>query len=171
MLCLSGFELYSRWVPLFTQIVDASSVGPCIQCMCEWLLLHFSRNKSFPEILSSGMVSIKNAAFSKLETRFSCFETRFVRGSSIVPVLSCDATLLFSRPDLSKKIEGPLLAGYKLINNNNFKDRSFQQYLILDILTNPVRVTLTEKGKILGKNPLPVSLFTYYSLRINLPLS
>ena len=117
------------------------------------------------------VVSIKNAAFSKLETRFSCFETRFVRGSSIVPVLSCDATLLLSRPDLSKKIEGPLLAGYKLINNNNFKDRSFQQYLILDILTNPVRVTLTEKGKILGKNPLPVSLFTYYSLRINLPLS
>ena len=68
-------------------------------------------------------------------------------------------------------IEGPLLAGYKLINNNNFKDRSFQQYLILDILTNPVGVTLTKKGKILGKNPLPVSLFTYYSLRINLPFS
>ena len=117
------------------------------------------------------VVSIKNAGFSKLETRFSCFETRFVRGSSFVPVLSCQAMLLLSLPDLSRKIKGPLLAGYKLRNNNNFKDRSFQWYLILDILTNPVRVTLTKKGNILGKNPLPVSLFTYYSLKINLPLS
>ena len=116
------------------------------------------------------VVSIKNAGFSKLETRFSCFETRFVWGSSIVPVLSHHATLLLSLPDLPRKIEGPLLAGYKLINNNNFKDRSFQWYLILDILTNPVRVTLTKKGNILRKNPLPVSLHTS-SLKINLPLS
>ena len=117
------------------------------------------------------VVSIKNTGFSKLETRFSCFKTRFVRGSSIVPVLSCHATLLLSLPDLSRKIEGPLLARYILINNNNFKDRSFQRYPVLDILTNPVRVTLPKKGNILGKNPLPVSLFTYYSLKINLPLS
>ena len=117
------------------------------------------------------VVSIKNARFSKLETRFSCFKTRFVRGSSIVPVLSPHATLLLCLPDLSRKIEGPLLTVYKLINNNNFKDRSFQRYLILDILTNPVRVTLTKKGNISWKNPLPVLLFTYYSLKINLPLS
>ena len=117
------------------------------------------------------VVSIKNTGFSKLETRFSCFKTRFVRGSSIVPVLSCHATLLLSLPDLSRKIEGPLLAGYILINNNNFKDRSFQRYPVLEILTNPVRVTLPKKGNILGKNLLPVSLFTYYSLKINLPLS
>ena len=101
------------------------------------------------------VVSIKNASFSKLETRFSCFETRFVRGSSIVPVLSHHAMLLLSLPDLSRKIKGPLIAEYKLlINNNNFKDtqcRSFQRYLILDILTNPVRVTLTKKGNTLGK--------------------
>ena len=104
------------------------------------------------------VVSIKNASFSKLETRFSCFETRFVWGSSIVPVLSRHATLLLS-------------AGYKLINNNNFKDRSFQPYLILNILTNPLIVTLAKKGNILGENLLPVSLFTYYSLKINLPLA
>ena len=61
------------------------------------------------------VVSIKNAGFSKLETRFSCFETRFVRGSSFVPVLSCQAMLLLSLPDLSRKIKGPLLAGYKFI--------------------------------------------------------
>ena len=71
-----------------------------------------------------------------------------------------------SLPDLSGKIVGPLVTRYKLINNNNFKDRSFQRYLVLDILTNPVRVTLTKKGNIVGKNPPPVSLFTYYSLKI-----
>ena len=71
-----------------------------------------------------------------------------------------------SLSDLSGKIVGPLVTRYKLINNNNFKDRSFQRYLVLDILTNPVRVTLTKKGYIVGKNPLPVSLFTYYSLKI-----
>ena len=72
-----------------------------------------------------------------------------------------------SLSDLSGKIVGPLVTRYKLINNNNFKDRSFQRYLVLDILTNPVRVTLTKKGNIVGKNPPPVSLFTYYSLKIN----
>ena len=35
----------------------------------------------------------------------------------------------------------------------------FQRYLVLDILTH-------KKGNILGKNPLPVTLFTYYSLKI-----
>ena len=73
---------------------------------------------------------------------------------------------LLSLSDLSEKIVGPLVTRYKLINNNNFKDRSFQRYLVLDILTNPVRVTLTKKGNIVGKNPPPVSLFTYYSLKI-----
>ena len=71
-----------------------------------------------------------------------------------------------SLSDLSGKIVGPLVTRYKLINNNNFKDRSFQRYLVLDILTNAVRVTLTKKGNIVGKNPPPVSLFTYYSLKI-----
>ena len=46
------------------------------------------------------------------------------------------------------------------------KDRSFQRYLVLDTLTNPDRVTLTKKGKILGKNLLPISLFAYYPLKI-----
>ena len=59
------------------------------------------------------VVSIKTAGFSKLETQFSCLETRFVRGSSIVPVLSRHTMLLLSLPDLSRKIEGPLLTGYK----------------------------------------------------------
>ena len=106
--------------------------------MCEWL-------KSFR------VLSIKNAGFSKLETWFSCFETQFILGSSIVPVLSCHAMFLLSLSNLSRKIKGPLLTGHKLINNNNLKDRSFQQYLVLDILTNTVIVTLTKKGNILGK--------------------
>ena len=41
------------------------------------------------------------------------------------------------------------------------KDRSFQRYLVLDILTNPDRVTLTKKGKM-----LPISLFALYPLKI-----
>ena len=43
----------------------------------------------------------------------------------------------------------------------------FLSLIFLDILTNPFRVTLTQKGNILGKDPLPVSLLTYYSLKIN----
>ena len=127
---------------LYTQVplVRAFSVCANGYCYVSWEINRFLK--------SLWVVSIKNAGFSKLETQFSCFETRFIRGSSIVPVLSRHATLLLSRPDLSRKIDGPLLAGYKLINNNNFKDRSFQWYLILDILTNPVRVTLTKKGNI-----------------------
>ena len=78
------------------------------------------------------VANIENAGFLKLKTRFSPFETRFVRGSSIVPVLSHHATLL-NLPDLSRKIERPLLARYKLINNNFFKDRSFQGCLVLEI--------------------------------------
>ena len=38
-----------------------------------------------------------------------------------------------SLPNLSRKIERPLFAGYKLINNNFFKDRSFQGCLVLEI--------------------------------------
>ena len=56
-----------------------------------------------------------------------------------------------SLPNLSRKIEGPLLAGHKLINNNFFKDNSFQQNLVLGILNNPVRVTLTKKVTFWGK--------------------
>ena len=135
--------------------------------MCKWLLLCFSRKWINHFLKSFRVVSIKKAGFSKLKTRFSCFETRFVWGSSIVPVLSRHTMLLLSLPDLCRKIEGPLLAGYKLRNNNNFKDRSFQRYLILDILTKP-RQSYTpkiKKGNILGKNPLPISLFsTYYAV-------
>ena len=119
--------------------------------MCEWLLLWFSRNKSFPEIRSSGEYKKMLVSQNSSLTWFSCFETRFVRGSSIVPVSSRHTMLLFSLPDLSRKIEGLLLAGYKLINNNNFKNRSFQRYLVLDT-TNPVRVTLTKRYHFGGKS-------------------
>ena len=143
-------------------LVCAFNVCANDYCYVSWEINRFL--KSFR------VVSIKNAGFSKLETRFSCFETRFVRGSSIVPVLHCRATLLLILPGVSRKIERPLLAGYKLINNN-FKDRSFQRYLILDILTNPVTHHPNSLKKVtFWRNPLPVSLFTYYSLKINLSL-
>ena len=40
----------------------------------------------------------------------------------------------------------------KLVSNNVNKDRSFQRYLVLDILTNPDRVTLTKKVTFWGKS-------------------
>lgn len=36
----------------------------------------------------------------------------------------------------------------------------------MDILTNPDIVTLKKKGNILGRNPLPILLFTYDALNI-----
>ena len=52
--------------------------------------------------------------------------------------------------------------------NETKKDKLFFKQLRGSylFLTNPVRVTLTKNRNILGKNPLPVSLFTYYSLKI-----
>ena len=53
-----------------------------------------------------------------------------------------------------------LLVGVnKSVSNNVSIDRSFQRYLVLDILTNPDRVILTKKEHF-GENPLPISLFT-----------
>ena len=90
----------------------------------------------------------------------------FLETQDLVSKLSSfEAQVLFRFCLLSREIKGPLLRGYKLINNF-FKKRSFQQYLFLDILTNSVRVTLTKRGIILGKNRLPILLFTYYSLKI-----
>ena len=54
----------------------------------------------------------------------------------------------------------------KLVSNNVSKDRSFQRYLVLDILTNPHSFYTRKEGNILEKNPLPTSLFTFYSLKI-----
>ena len=91
----------------------------------------------------------------------------FLKARDLVSKLnSFEAQVLFRFCLLSRKIKGPPLRGYKLINNNFFKKRSFQQYLFLDILTNPVRVTLTKRGIILGKNRLLILLFTYYSVKI-----
>ena len=49
----------------------------------------------------------------------------------------------------------------KLVGNNVSKDRSFLQYLVWDILTNPDRVTLAKTG-----NKANFALLTYYSLKI-----
>ena len=106
-------------------------------------VMRFSRNKSRINhfLKSFRVVYVKKHWF---------LETQFVRGSSIVAVFCLVTQRSLRLPDLSKKIEGPLLARYKLININFFKDRSFQQYLVLDILTNPVRVTITKKVTFCG---------------------
>ena len=139
--------------------------------MCEWLLLCFSRNKSFLEILSSN--EYKKGWF------LVCQKSRL--GFRISKLDSFEAWVFFrfclvtqcslSLPDLSRKIEGPLLAGYKLVNNNFFKDRSFQQYFILDVLTNAVRVTLTKKVTVLGKIHCQFHWLHTTLWRLNLPLS
>ena len=118
---------------LYTQVllVGAFAVVRMVAAM------HFSRNKLRINHFS------KSFRVVYVKTRWF-LETRFVRGSSIVAVFYL-VTQRSRLPDLSKKNEGPLLARYKLININFFKNRSFQQYLILGILTNPVRVTITKK--------------------------
>ena len=74
-----------------------------------------------------------------------------------------------SLTDLSRKIEGPLLAGCKLINNF-FKNRSFQRYLVFDILTNPDRGTLAKKVTFWGKIYCQFHRLRTTLWRLNLPL-
>ena len=133
---LSRFsKLPDKNLSLYTQV-------PLVCAFNVWANGYFYVSWEINRFLKSfRVVSIKNAGFSKLETWFSRLKTRFIWGSSIVPVLSHQAMLLLSLPNLSRKIEVLLLTGYKLINNNNFKDRSFQWYLILGILKNPVKIT------------------------------
>ena len=54
----------------------------------------------------------------------------------------------------------------KLVRNNVSKDNSLHQYLVLNILPNPLWVTLTKN--FWGKSPPPISLFIYYSLKFKL---
>ena len=51
------------------------------------------------------------------------------------------------------------------------KDRSFQRYLVLDILTNPDRVTLTKKVKFWGKICYQFHCLLTTLWRLNLSLS
>ena len=128
-------------------------VGACAVCANGCCYVSCEKNHF---VKSFRVVNIKNAGFSKLDS----FEARVLFRFFLVTQCS------LSLPDLSRKIEGPLLTGYKLININFFKDRSFQQYLVLNILTNPVRVTLTKKVTFWGKIHCQFHCFTYYSLKI-----
>ena len=131
-----------------------------------WMVaaMRFSRNKSRINHFSKSfqVVYVKKCWF---------LETRFVRGSSIVAVFCLVTQRSLRLPDLSKKIEGPLLARYKLININFFKDRSFQQCLVLDILTNPVRVTITKKVTFCGNIHCQIRCLHTTLWRLNLLLS
>ena len=49
----------------------------------------------------------------------------------------------------------------KLLSNDFRKGRPLQRYFILEILTNPAKVTNKKPTNILGKNPEPLSLFNY----------
>ena len=69
------------------------------------LFLCFSRNKSFHEILSIGeykkMLVSRNSRLGFRVSKLDFFES-------------------IRLPDLTRRIEGPLLAGYQLVSNINF---------------------------------------------------
>ena len=136
-------------------------VGASGHCLC------FSRNKLFLEILLSGekMLVSRNLRLGFRVSKLDSFEARLLLRFFFVTQLS------ISLPYLSRKIEGSLLTGYKLINNNFFKDRSFQRYLVLDILTNPVRVTLTKNVTFWWKIHCQFRCLHTFRWRLNLPLS
>ena len=92
------------------------------------------------------VANIKNAGFSNSRLGFRLSKLDLFK-ARVLFWFCLFIQRSLSLPDLSRKIKGSPLAGckYLLINNNFFKDRSFMRYLVLDILTNPVRVTLTKK--------------------------
>ena len=129
---------------------------------------YVSRNNSFLEKLSSG--KYKNAV--SWNSRLSFCISKLDLFEAWVLFRFCLFTEhSLSLPDSYRKIDGPLLAGYKLIYNNFFKDRSFQWHLVLDILTNPVRVTLTKKVTFGGKIHCQFHCLHTTLWRLNLPLS
>ena len=136
-------------------------VGASGHCLC------FLRNKSFLKILLSGekMLVSRNLRLGFHVSKLDSLEARLLFRFFLVTQLS------ISLPYLSRKIKGSLLTGYKLINNNFFKDRSFQWYLVLDILTNPVRVTLMKKVTFWGKIHCQFRCLHTFCWRLNLPLS
>ena len=68
-------------------------------------------------------------------------------------------------PYLAREIKATAVSHFNLWTLSKFN--FLWSSLVLDILTNPGRVTLThKKGIILGKNPLPILLFQYYPLKI-----
>ena len=66
------------------------------------------------------MLVSQNSRLGFCVSKFDLFVARVLFRFCLVTQLS------LSLPDYSRKIEGPVLSGYKLINNIFFKDRSFQ---------------------------------------------
>ena len=106
---LSPKNLNLTSLKLYMQLLLVGACAVCANgcCYVSWEINHF--------VKSFWVVNIKNAGFLKLDS----FEARVLFRFFLVTQCS------LSLPDLSRKIEGPLLTGYKLININFFKDRSF----------------------------------------------
>ena len=81
----------------FAQIAHASSIGPCIHGMSKWLLLCFSRNKSFPEILSSG--EYKKCWFLKPRDSVNSIRSRLKYCSSFVSSHNAPSFLTYLQED------------------------------------------------------------------------
>ena len=89
--------------------------------------LPITRTPELNWVANVKMLVSQNSRFSFRDSKLDSFEARVLLQFCLVTHHS------LSLPNLSRKIERPLLAGYKLINNNFFKDRSFQGCLVLEI--------------------------------------
>ena len=89
--------------------------------------LPITRTPELNWVANVKMLVSQNSRFSFRVSKLDSFEARVLLQFCLVTHHS------LSLPNLSRKIERPLLAGYKLINNNFFKDRSFQGCLVLEI--------------------------------------
>ena len=89
--------------------------------------LPITRTPELNWVANVKMLVSQNSRFSFRVSKLDSFEARVLFQFCLVTHRS------LSLPNLSRKIERPLLAGYKLINNNFFQDRSFQGCLVLEI--------------------------------------
>ena len=115
---------------------------------------HCYVSRSFLEILASG--ECKKCWFLKTKTRFSHFETWFVQGLSIVSFVFSTTLLKPSR---------------LILEDRRASARSFWRNLVLHILTNPVRLTLTKKVTFWGKMHCQFRCLRTTLWRLKLPLS
>ena len=89
--------------------------------------LPITRTPELNWVANVKMLVSQNSRFSFRVSKLDSFKARVLFQFCLVTHCS------LSLPNLSRKIERPLFTGYKLINNNFFKDRSFQGCLLLEI--------------------------------------
>ena len=142
---------------------------------CSWSVLllymraigHCYVSRSFLQILASGECKkwwvSQNLRLGFHISKLESSKARVLLGFCLVPQRS------LTLPDnvYLGKSKGLFALGYKLINNNFFKDRSFWRNLVLHmhiLINNPVRVTLTKKVTFWGKIKCTANFSVYVLL-------